>query len=177
MSRYFVRFSVALLTFIIGVIVNALPIPFHRAWNSAVPAQPVAIRARSFRRCYHAGQFLSSPVMSIETSPGEPLTLRYSTTSIDAPDPGRRQVHFMVENSSEKDIKAYSISWTTRWESRVRGGGGRLTFQANSPEEILMTGATRPVVINSEADEMLTLSVDSVEFVDGSHWYKSSRLN
>ena len=160
MYRYGIRFFVALLTFAIGLLVSAVPNLFHRS-------PLVSVRARH-SSCHRKMGYVPSPVMSIGTQPNEPLKILYLSTSLDPADPNKRQVDFLVESRSDRDIKGFTISY--RLTSNTKGGGGGVSVVANPQEQVFKTGDSQVVRINCDADQELTLWLNSTEFADGSHW-------
>jgi len=106
--------------------------------------------------------------MSIGTQPNEPLKIFYLSTSLDPADPNKRQVDFLVESRSDRDIKGFTIGY--RLTSNTKGGGGGVSVVANPQEQVFKTGDSQVVRINCDADQVLTLWLNSAEFADGSHW-------
>ena len=158
MRRHLVRLFVALFTFTLGLAVAGVSGVFnHRAQNPP------------FRKfgCHRTARLEQLPSISIDSEPNQPLKLLHSSTSIDPADPNRREVHFIVENQSSKDIAAYAIKYHSTWKINIRGGG---SFSANSPERTLRAGESQPLMISCDADELLTLWVDSAKFADGLLW-------
>ena len=169
MCRYGIRLSVALLTFAIGLVVSAVPSLFNRA-----PLTEFA-RARHGSSCHRRmGSVwmgsVSSPMMSIETQPNEPLKILYLSTSLDPADPNKRQVDFLVENRSDRDIKGFTVNYRSSWTSNTKGGGGGVSVIANPQEQVFRTGDSQVVRISCDADQVLTLWLNSAEFGDGSQW-------
>ena len=160
MYRYGIRFFVALLTFAIGLLISAVPNLFHRS-------PLVSVRAR-YSSCHRKMGYVPSPVMSIGTQPNEPLKILYLSNSLDPADPNKRQVDFLVESRSDRDIKGFTISY--RLTSKTKGGGGGVSEVANPQEQVFKTGDSQVVRINCDADQVLTLWLNSAEFADGSHW-------
>ncbi len=160
MYRYGIRFFVALLTFAIGLLISAVPNPFHRS-----PLVSVTARHSS---CHRKMGYVPSPGMSIGTQPNEPLKIFYLSTSLDPADPNKRQVDFLVESRSDRDIKGFTIGY--RLTSNTKGGGGGVSVVANPQEQVFKTGDSQVVRINCDADQVLTLWLNSAEFADGSHW-------
>src|ERR1700730_14900221 len=160
MCRYGIRFFVASLTFAIGLLVSAVPNLFHRA-------QLVSVGARH-SSCHRRMGYVPSPVMSIGTQPNEPLKILYLSTSQDPDDPNKRQVDFLVESGSDRDIKGFTINY--RLTSNTKGGGGGVSVAANPEEQVFGTGDSQVVRINCDADQALTLWLNSAEFADGSQW-------
>jgi hypothetical protein len=112
--------------------------------------------------------YVPSPVMSIGTQPNEPLKILYLSTSQDPDDPNKRQVDFLVESRSDRDIKGFTINY--RLTSNTKGGGGGVSVAANPEEQVFRTGDSQVVRINCDADQALTLWLNSAEFADGSQW-------
>src|SRR3984893_6895757 len=159
MYRYGIRVFVALLTFAIGLLVSAVPNLFNRSQLVNV------VRARH-SSCHRRMGYVPSPMMSIGTQPNEPLKILYLSTSQDPDDPNKRQVDFLVENRSDRDIKGFTINY--RLTSNTKGGG--VSVAANPEEQVFRTGDSQVVRINCDADQALTLWLNSAEFADGSQW-------
>jgi len=106
--------------------------------------------------------------MSIDTQPNEPLKILYLSTSLDPADPNKRQVDFLVENRSDRDISDFTINYRSSWTSNTKGGGGGISAIPNS--DVLRTGDSQVVRINCDADQVLTVWLNSAEFADGSQW-------
>lgn len=163
MYRYGIRFFVALLTFAIGLLVSAVPNLFHRA----PLGYPLVYVRGPGGSCHHQRMgYVPSPVMSIETQPNEPLKILYLSTSQGPADSNKRQVDFLVENRSDRDIKGFTINY--RLTSNTKGGG--VSVAANPEEQVFRTGDSQVVRINCDADQALTLWLNSAEFADGSQW-------
>ena len=170
MYRYGIRSFVALLTFAIGLLISAVPNLLNRS-------KVVTLRARH-SSCHRKMEYVpspiiamgdvSSPVMSLDTQPNEPLKILYLSTSQDPDDSNKRQVDFLVENRSDRDIKGFSVNYRSSWTSNTKGGGGGISAIPNS--DVLRTGDSQVVRINCDADQVLTLWLSSAEFADGSHW-------
>ena len=163
MYRYAIRSSVALLTFAMGLLVSAVPSLFNRAPH-------VYFRARHVSSCHRGTGNVPSPMMSIGTQPNEPLKILYVSTSLDPADPNKRQVHFLVENKGDRDIKGFTISYHSGWNSNTKGRGDGVSVVADSQGQVFGTEESQVVTISCDADQMLNLWLDSAEFADGSHW-------
>ena len=94
MYRYSIRLSVAVLTFVVGLTLSV----DVRTVTRLPPA--VSLSKSATGRL----DLVSSPPMSIESQPDEPLKLLYRSTSVDALDGNRRRVHFIVQNISNRNI-------------------------------------------------------------------------
>jgi hypothetical protein len=165
MRRHLVRLFVALFTFTLGLAVAGVSGVFnHRAQNPPY---------RKFG-CQRTARFVQSPSISIDNEPNQPLKVLYSSTSIDPAVPDRREVHFIVENRSSKDVAAYAIKYHSTGTTGLSGPGISLT--ADSPEQILRVGESQPLTISCDADELLTLWVDSAEFADGLLWSSAQHV-
>ena len=159
MRRHLIRLLVALFTFSLGLAVAGVSGVFnHRAQNPPY---------RKFG-CHRTARLVQSPSISIDSEPNQPLRLLYSSTSIDPGVPNRREVHFIVENQSSKEVAAYAINYHSTRTTAL--SGPRVSFNADSPEQILRVGESQPLTISCDADELLTLWVDSAEFADGLLW-------
>ena len=174
MYRYGIRSLVALLTFAIGLLISAVP-------NLVNRSKVVAVRARH-SSCHRKMEYVPSPViamgdvpspvMSIDTQPNEPLKILYLSTSQDPDDSNKRQVDFLVENRSDRDIKGFTVNYRSSWTSNTKGGGGGVSVEANPEVQVFRTGDSKVVRINCDADQVLTVWLNSTEFADGSHWNK-----
>jgi hypothetical protein len=159
MRRHLVRLFVALFTFTLGLAVAGVSGVFnHRAQNPPY---------RKFG-CHRTARLVELPSISIDSEPNQPLRLLHSSTSIDPADPNRREVHFIVENQGSKDIAAYAIKYHSTRTTGLSGPGE--SFNADSAEQILRAGESQPLMISCDADELLTLWVDSAKFADGLLW-------
>ena len=172
MQRYFIRFFIALATFVVGVFVTAVPGLFHHAGN-----RPTAVGRIQFGECPHSRRrvVVPSPAMSIENSTEQPVKLLYSSTSIDPADPSKRQVHVVVENTGSIDIQTYTISYRSTWNSNMHGGGGRVLV-GGLEGNILRVGQSQTVAISCDDDQALTLWFDHAEFVNGSSWSNAQHI-
>ncbi|MDQ3665521.1 MAG: hypothetical protein M3410_02785 [Acidobacteriota bacterium] len=160
MYRYSIRLSVAVLAFVVGLTLSVVV--------RTVTPLPTAVSLSKSATGWQ--DLVSSPAMSIVSRPDEPLKLLYRSTSVDALDGNRRRVHFVVQNMSNRNITAYAIR-CAKWMSGVKNA---ISVEANSRKEVFHLGETRPFVVDCDADEMLELKVDSVEFQDGSRWTSNS---
>src|SRR5258705_10365448 len=122
MHRYLIRILVALLTFAVGVVVSLSTGVFSRPAGKNLPTRYPCSRSRAV---------VSAPAMTIESQPDEPLKLLYSSTSLDFTNSGKRQVHFLVENVSDRDIRNFSVNYLSSWASKREGGGGWTFVGAN----------------------------------------------
>jgi len=168
MHRTIVRISVALFTFALGLILSAIPSIFSRHRH------PNAQRLTYIRSsCHRSREFVQSqsPMMSIESDLTGPLTLLYSSTSIDSVDPGKRHVHFLVVNASSKEVSAFNVNYGSSWRSNSDAtGSGQFGYQADSRKQMVAPGESQAVTIDSDTDQTLTIWIDSADFADGSHW-------
>ncbi len=167
MHRTIVRLSVALFTFTLGLMINAIPGVFshnHHDTQGTFFIKSSCHRSNGFMPSPNrASSRVASGVMSIETDRTGPLKLLYMSTTIDAADPAKEQVHFFVENTSNKEVSAFNINYGPSWKDRF-------AFQANSQAQMVKPGESQAVTIDWDADQKLTLWVDSADFADGTHW-------
>lgn len=120
-----------------------------------------------------------SPVISIQPQPNVPLivlTVRNDSTTIHNP-----EFDLVVMNTSAKSIRAYAIRYDTV-SAQSKSGGLELTNK-ESHSSVLQPGRSETIDINGgsyQADALnsITVSIDFVEFEDGSTWgpdtYKSA---
>src|SRR5258705_5614292 len=118
MHRYLVRILVALLAFAVGVVVSLSTGVFSRPAGKNLPVRYPCSRNRVV---------VSAPAMTIESHPDEPLRLLYSSTSLDLTNSGKQQVHFLVENVSDRDIQNLSVNYLSSFASK-REAGGEVVF-------------------------------------------------
>ena len=161
MHRYLIRILVALLTFAVGVVVSLSTGIFSRPAGTNLPVRYPCSRNRVV---------VSAPSMTIESQPDEPLKLFYSSTSLDFTNSGKRQVHFLVENVSDRDIQNFSVNYLSSWASKREGGGGGIFVGDNVRGNLLRAGDSKTITIDSDYDQMLQLWVSSAEFLDNSRW-------
>ncbi|MGI9107135.1 MAG: hypothetical protein ACR2G4_12910 [Pyrinomonadaceae bacterium] len=104
--------------------------------------------------------------VAVRPQPDAPL--RISSVVDNSDDPEAPLVNFVVENVSGKPIQAYWISYDTvaHGENITLGSG----INANSQELILPPGKRRETAILNRGKEKIDLSVDFVEFADGTAW-------
>jgi hypothetical protein len=115
-------------------------------------------------------------MLSIETDRNGPLKLLYSSTTLDAVNPNKQQVHFLVVNASNKDVSAFNIDYGSSWRSNTdTTGSGRFGFQADSRKQMVAPGESQAVTIDSDIDQTLKIWIDSAVFADGTHWVDGRR--
>lgn len=103
---------------------------------------------------------------SVRAQAGAPL--RISSVADNSDDADAPLVEFVVENVGAKPIHSFWISYDTVAHGfDVTLGVG---VNANKPELILAPGRRRALAIINRAKERVTLSVDFVEFADGTTW-------
>jgi hypothetical protein len=108
----------------------------------------------------------SSNRVSVRAQAGAPL--RISSVVDNSDDADAPLVEFVVENVGAKPIQAFWISYdTVAHGANVTLGMG---VNANKPELTLPSGKRRALAIINRAKEKIALSVDFVEFYDGSTW-------
>jgi hypothetical protein len=162
MSRYVVRFLVAVLTFSIGI---ALSLALGLLTPRAHKAGGFYLSTSCGR---HLGQF--SPLLA-NPSDG-PLGLRFVSTVVDLKDQDKLLVTLRVHNSGNREITGYTISCGREGASNRQAplpvflGTPRIGWEDISLEE----GATRFVTVRCDVDQFLNLRVESVNFGDGSTW-------
>jgi hypothetical protein len=161
MYRNLIRALVGLLTFAVGVIASSFfyhPVKVVKQ-SSILVATPVST--------------VASPIMSIESIPSEPLKILYVRTEISADRKEDRRVTFLLQNVSDQAIRAYVVSC---WRSRATSSGAAYSESRSFPQGFRY-GSSQPFVCHSEATDTLELSVNEVEFIDGSRWTKYQPLH
>lgn len=117
----------------------------------------------------HAGQRPAQNFLTrvlVRPQPSAPL--RISSVVDNSDDPDAPIANFTVENISSKPIQAYWISYDTVAHGiNVTLGFG---INANSQELILPPGKQRELAVLNRDKEKIDLSVDFVEFADGTVW-------
>jgi hypothetical protein len=104
--------------------------------------------------------------VSVRPQPGAPL--RISSVEDNSDDPEAPVVGFVVENAGGKPIQAYWISYeTVAHGADVTLGVGT---NAGTSEQVLPPGRRREGGVLNRAKEKIVLSVDFVEFADGTTW-------
>jgi len=121
----------------------------------------------------------SPPVVSIQSQPNAPLSiLAVKSDSATVHNP---EFDLTVMNASDKPIRAYAIRYDTV-SAQARPGGLELTNK-QGPGAVLQPGQSETIDIGGgiyQADDItrIIVSVDFVEFGDGSSWgpdtYKSA---
>lgn len=108
----------------------------------------------------------STDRVSVRPQPGAPL--RISAVADKSDDPQAPLVGFLVENVGGRPIQAYWISYDTR------AGGEDVTLgvgmNAGTKEQVLPPGGRRELGVLNRGGERIVLSVDFVEFADGTTW-------
>ena len=104
--------------------------------------------------------------VAVQSPPDAPL--RISSVVDNSDDPEAPLVNFVLENVSGKPIQAYWISYDTIAQGiNVRLGSG---VNATSQESILPPGKRRETAVLNRGKEKISLSVDFIEFADGTTW-------
>lgn len=124
----------------------------------------------------HAEAALSqSPRLEIEEQADSPLYLTF--VKAESPTAYTTEVELSALNTSSKPITAYAIRHKVmlkRWEN-----GGSSFARSISPGSVFQPGQTRSLSFGggayySEPVKAISVSVDFVEFVDGTRWGKDS---
>jgi hypothetical protein len=119
----------------------------------------------------HAGQGNDRPPdISIIPQPNSPLLI--SSVKFDGTSHGQPEITFNITNVSGKSVSAYAIREDVRAGGRTRSSS--LLFDLELVDKVLSAGqsVTRADVFAPLAEEpnSLSLSVDYVEFSDGTMW-------
>ena len=175
MKRYLLRALVAVLTFSIGVAIGSL---FSR------PRVKPSFNCKNFehqkqfrykRHGYHQKSW-AGPYISVDTLTTDPLKLEYSSTTPIAGNSNRQTVELRATNNTKKEIASFEVSYTSRWASNRRGGGGGVFVDATKLNGYIPSNGVESVSIECDFDQSLNIWISSVEFKDGSRW-TNSRLS
>lgn len=161
MRRYSVRFLVALLTFGIGV---ALTLVFGLI---AGKHRRVDARRWEFSSCRRQIRLLRPPFLSIDSQPNEPLKISYLGAAPDRFDAGKVRMRFLVENRSDQTVSAYSVTCKKGWGANKVGEEAVVAWYSN---DVLRPGESQSITFSWEADEALTLRLETARFQNGSAW-------
>jgi hypothetical protein len=167
MRRYFIRFAVAVLTFVVGVALSlALGIFKPNTQNGGLAFQSRRGCGKRFMQPPRVvAEGSGSRVMSIENTPDEPLRLSYvSTESTAFGDSEKRMVRFLVENSSSLAVESYSVQWKSSSGSNEREHGFIVTGRSLQP------GASEVITVTRNAADSMWISIYSITFSNGSKW-------
>jgi hypothetical protein len=170
MHRYFVRFLVAALTFVVGVVISAVPI-FHSTTNQEVvrdgKRRPCPKRTVLLADLQDSSPSIPPVAVTINNSPAEPLRLRYLSSNLDPSDSGSLVVQLLIENQSGQDIGGYAIDYHTDGSA---GGNSRSTERS----ALLLPGASRIVAIRCNSSGRIQVWPAYADFSDGSRWVSPS---
>jgi len=104
--------------------------------------------------------------VAVQFQPDAPL--RISSVVDNSDDAEAPLVNFVVENVGSKPIQAYWISYDTiKHGVNIKLGSG---INATSRELVLPPGKRRTTAILNRGKEKISLSVDFIEFADGTTW-------
>lgn len=153
--KYATRLLIALLTFIIGVLGAAM-------WSAHLGTSVWSPRVFAWRN-----PLRQTP--QIDVQPDSPLLISspryYSFMSIGSGVGG--VLHFDITNRSNKPVHSYHC----RYSSPVPVGNGAYGSQS---EDGLLPGHSRDDSISAHEYAPLTLTIDFVQFADGTTWFSSS---
>jgi hypothetical protein len=161
MHRYFVRFLVAALTFVVGVVISAVPI-FHSTTNYEL------VRHDKRRPCPKRTALF--PAVTINNLPTEPLRLSYLSSNLDPSDSNRVIVQVLVENQSGQDISDFAVDYHTDGTGSSNFGG-RESFAMP-----LQQGATRIVTIKTDSNREIQVWPAYTQFIDGTYWVNQAKF-
>jgi hypothetical protein len=116
---------------------------------------------------------IQTTVVSAQLQPDSPLQI--SAVANHSPDPKKLDITFIVSNKSDKAIRAYTIKHEVgccgRNASHISGSSLSII---GSVDKLFLPGQVRSDDIGNEWSsapyERVTLSIDFVEFTDGSRW-------
>ncbi len=169
MCRHSSRVLVALLTFTVGVTASWLF--FGPAKVRSIVHTELATTAASPSYIIDMGTLepvsrMPSPMMSIESTPGEPLRILYVGTDNKGDSNDSIRVSFLLQNMTNQPIQSYEVSC-----ERSRGTLRNLTFsESRLLEQAFRPGSSQLFVCDCKATDALELRVDWVEFVTGVRW-------
>jgi hypothetical protein len=116
---------------------------------------------------FTSGAVTQSPKLAIENQPDSPLQI--SSFQIESTDLEiSTRVTLMLKSTSIKPIRAFAIT-----SSVGKGKTGVVLITTNTDEQMWQLNETRPIQIGKSRDEItsgIKLSIDFVEFADGSAW-------
>lgn len=119
------------------------------------------------------------PLVIIKDQPDSPFIIS-SVIVDDIPDPRMPTIDFIAKNVSGKRVMVYSIKHEAAWGGQV-GISGTVTVILSEPKRALRPGkAPRMEIFGTrypQVPESFTLSVDFVEFVDGTRWGEDTDNN
>lgn len=114
------------------------------------------------------------PLLMLKRDQPESALTITSVTVDDFQDPLMPTIHCNLINNSGKAIAAYSVKHEAVFSQRTGTVSGSVTFSCADAESAMRPGDTRGVEIYGvkygEMPQNVTLSVDFVEFIDGSRW-------
>jgi len=174
MRRYAFRGTVAVLTFIFGLAASAVTGLFvtkkKPADCSAIARLATAeVETRSRRdSCAWNRRLHTSPMLSIDAQPNEPLKLFYASTVSDGPNSDLQRVSFVLTNVSERPVKSYLVSFRS---ASASNSAASVSSSDRAADSILAPGESRTITIVTNPSGLLTAWVDSVDFTDGSQWH------
>jgi hypothetical protein len=113
------------------------------------------------------------PIVTVQTQLDSPL--RISTTEVTSTDPLTPGFNFTITNTSNRLIRAYAIRHDTSSDLGENSGSGLMFFHLSSIESLLKPSQaiqeTHPASATySQPVKTIILSIDFVEFDDGSTW-------
>jgi hypothetical protein len=161
MYRNLIRPLVGLLTFGVGVIA------------SLFFSHPVKVVKQPSILVVTQVSTVASPIMSIESLATDPLKILYVGTEISADQKEGRRVNFLLQNVSDKAVRAYVVSCL---RSRATSSGAAYQESRSFPQGFRY-GSSQPFVCYSEATDTLELSINEVEFMGGTRWSKNQSLH
>ncbi len=120
---------------------------------------------------------------SVRGTHDSPLKLEIPHPEITGEDLYSPQVDVVIENTSSKDVSSYAIRYDLGFNGELRPGGVEI-YQSSIARSILRQGDSRTLTVGeahySLPLERVVVSLDFVEFTDGSTWgadkYSSKEL-
>lgn len=143
----------------------------------------VILQARSGQELENKKSSVQAPRASVRGMRDSPLKLGIPHPEITGEDLYAPQVDVVIENTSSKDVSSYAIRYDLGFNGELRPGGVELN-QSSIARSILRQGDSRTLTVGdahySLPLERVVVSLDFVEFTDGSTWgadkYSSKEL-
>lgn len=115
----------------------------------------------------------SRPRVLVSTKGDSPVLLQISDPERAGLDPFAPQVEVVITNTSNKVVSAYAVRHDVGSNGELRAAGAELT-RANSERSVLWPGDSQTITIGgthySSPIGRLVVSVDFLEFTDGTMW-------
>ncbi|HEY0081045.1 MAG TPA: hypothetical protein VGB73_20745 [Pyrinomonadaceae bacterium] len=148
-----------------------IPVASTAALNIALVAVLILLRSSSSQEAFSSPlEIAQPPIVSIAEQQGVPLLI--TIERIDTSNPLDPQVNYTLKNLSDKPIRAYTVlEETATSSSKVKNSTIK---NITSTAQLLLPNQSRQEMFGGQSfsDPLLSLilSIDFVEFADGSTW-------